>query len=132
VEILRLFQEINRSLPEPLDPDVLVTSVQANLPALGEAIARYRDVAGTPDPRVHRSAQDMFEEVVLMLRELRPTWRALPGPWDGDVGTLSEGVAEELRRLDTSLASGQIEPQLYLRLRTILLDRGRDQEGSEH
>lgn len=127
VEVLRLFEEVNRCLPSPLEPDVLHASVRSNLPALGQEIARYRRLADGAPQRDRRSDADMLAEVLLIVRELRRVQFALPPPPHPPelAGPTPASVSwrQDLARLDTDLAAGRLSAPEYGRLRESLLAR---------
>lgn len=155
-EILRLFQEINRCLAEPLEADVLQRSVAANLPALHEALRVYRDHAGTAGSAQARPEKDMLAEVLVIVRELHRTQAtphpdrvapvrpvaALPGSALPGSTPPSVSWRQDLARLDSDLAGGRLSADEYGRLRAALLARladelsdgtldWRDDEGNE-
>jgi len=104
-DVIRMFQEINKWLARPLEPDVLLPAVQSRLHQFDIAVDAYRARAAPQGMAAAvRADRDLLEEIVLILRGLRSTQVNVPLPVAPPPGWMAQ-----LRWLDQNLASGQFE-----------------------
>jgi hypothetical protein len=116
-DVIRMFQEINRWLARPLEPDVLLPAVQSRLRQFDVEVNAYRGRATRRDiAAAVRPDRDLLEEILIILRGLRATQVNVPPPVTGPPDRM-----ELLRWLEQLLASGELSTADYKRLRDELL-----------
>ncbi|HEX4702527.1 MAG TPA: hypothetical protein VH352_10405, partial [Pseudonocardiaceae bacterium] len=147
-DVLRLFQEINRLLPDPLDNEILVSSVRSKLDSFDAAIERYRLSSGhehESDDR--RTDRDVLREVLLIVRDMqRATFVPQKLPEDAVYRALAVargelappvGWGDRMKQLDEALSIGLLTAEDYKRRRDELLNdtygriTNRTEQGNE-
>jgi hypothetical protein len=124
-DVIRMFQEINKWLARPLDPDVLLPAVRSQLRQFDIEVNYYRGRAADRGiAAAVRPDRDLLEEILLILRGLRATQVNVPLPVAGPPDWM-----ERLRWLEQSLAKGELSTADYRRLRDELLAPPPGQQG---
>jgi hypothetical protein len=132
-DVLRLFQEINRLLPDPLDNEILRQSVGDKLGMFDAAVNRYRQSSGHQhDGDERRSDRDVLREVLLIVRDLqRATFVPHTVPDEAVFRALAVareelaplvGWRDRMKQLDEALSIGLLTAEDYARRRAELLN----------
>jgi len=134
-DVDRLIQEINRSLAEPLEPDILTNAINNAWEGFATAVADiHQRSAGHSSDGARRPDREVLDEILLIARDVRRSLNAAESPGARPVsppGPPAGGERQrpfvtwqdELRVLDGELAAGRVSADDYRRQRDDILSR---------
>jgi hypothetical protein len=123
-DVLRLFQEINKWLRQPLEPDVLLVAVRSWLPEFDAALREHRAAAAGRGTGVAlRADRDVLDEILLIVRDLRAAPPNVDESYPSTVNAAQKGWLQQLRWLDENFAGGHLSIADYRRLRNELFEQ---------